>query len=277
MMQLLLCTNGSPTTQPALEYGVWLAGLLGVPVTLLGVVENPARRPQVQRLLDETVRRLIAANIPHQRLVLSGRSQLVIPAQAAAGEYLTVVGTLGRPLWLRLFRRRSLRRLLAAIENPVLFVPTARTKLERLVICMGGLGYAEGVVHVGKRLAQAARATVTLLHVVEPTTFDYPVAREAQSQWETLLETDTPQACHLRQALGDLQAAGISARVKVRYGQVRREILREIRKEDYDLIGLGSQYAARGLRRLYTPNVSAEVAEAASRPVLVVRYSHALA
>jgi hypothetical protein len=35
---LLLCTNGCDTTRPALEYGVWLAGILNTSVVLLGIV-----------------------------------------------------------------------------------------------------------------------------------------------------------------------------------------------------------------------------------------------
>jgi len=275
-MQLLLCTNGTPTSRPALEYGVWLAKLLGTPVTLLAVIEDPTRRYQVERLLEQTAKELSEADISCQRQMLSGRSESVIPAQAAAGEYLTVVSPLGRPSWLKLFRGHSVRRLLAAIENPLLFVPTARTRLNRLLIAMGGLGYAKGAVQLGGRLAQAAGASVTLLHVIEPVTFDYPVALEIQSQWERLLETDIPQARHLRQALDDLQRTGLTTSVRIRHGQVRKEILSEIRQGDYDLVGVGSHYAVHGLRQLYTPNVTAEVAEAAGRPVLVVRYAREL-
>jgi len=42
---------------------------------------------------------------------------------------------------------------------------------------------------------------------------------------------------------------------------------------EYDLICMGSPHSAHSLRHLYTPNVTAEVAEAANCPILTARYS----
>ncbi len=268
-MNLLLCTNGHPDTRPALEYGAWLADAgraLFDAVTLLGVVEKPARRPEVEDLLAETERRLAEAAVPYERRVQTGRPEKAIPPLAREG-VLTVVG----PMTPRLAWAHALSQLLAAVETPVLHVTGAHLRLGRILLCTGGLRYAAGVIRAGGHLARAFGATVTLLHVVEPVTLEYPLANEVKDHWRELLETDTPQARRLREALVALQEMGITAEVRLRHGPVVHEILEEMRAGDYDLVGVGSPYAARSLRRLYRPNVAVEVAEAASRPVLIAR------
>ncbi|MCS7178554.1 MAG: universal stress protein [Anaerolineae bacterium] len=268
-MNLLLCTNGHPDTRPALEYGVWLAEtgrVLVQAVILLGVVGKPARLQEVEELLTETADRLAGADIPYERRIQTGRPEKVIPPLAREG-VLTVVG----PMTSRLVWAHTLCQLLAAMETPVLHVAEAPMRLERMLLCTGGLRYAEGVVRTGGYLAQALGATVTLLHVVEPVTLEYPVANQVKIHWTHLLETDTPQARRLKEALALLSGMGVETEVRVRHGPVVHEILHEIREGEYDLVGVGSPYAARSLRRLYRPNVAIEVAEAAGRPVLIAR------
>jgi nucleotide-binding universal stress UspA family protein len=269
-MNLLLCTNGHPGTRPALEYGAWLAEVGTAraafrEVVLLGVVEKPARRPQVEALLEETGRSLQRTAVPYRSVLREGKPEQVIAGEAS--ERLTVLGPMvGRLAWAH-----ALSRILAAVESPVLHVAEVHRRLERVLLCTGGLRYAEGVIRTGGWLARAYGATVTLLHVVEPVTLEYPVANEVKTHWSHLLETDTPQARRLKEALATLEGMGVAAEVHVRHGPVVHEILHEIREGDYDLVGVGSPYAAQSLRRLYRPNVAVEVAEAADRPVLIAR------
>lgn len=268
-MNLLLCTNGHPDTRAALEYGAWLAEVgraLFPTVVLLGVVEKPARHQEVEALLRETEDRLGRAGIPYARRLLTGRPEQAIPSLAREGG-LAVIG----PMTPRLAWAHALSRLLAAMEAPVLHVAEAHPRLERILLCTGGLRYAEGVIRTGGWLARAFGAAVTLLHVVGPITLEYPVANQVKAHWSHLLETDTPQARRLREALEMLGEMGVAAEVRVRHGPVVHEILHEIRDGGYDLVGVGSPYAARSLPRLYRPNVAVEVAEAAGRPVLIAR------
>lgn len=273
---LLLCTNGNPASRPALEYGVWLASTLKAPVFLLGVIESGSQADPVDRLMRETIEQLKEAGVPHQADLDRGRASIVISRWAATGRFLTVVGRLGRPAWRVVVQGRSFRRLLEKIESPILYVPQARLPLRRILICMGGLNYASGMEHLILYLAQAVQAQVTLLHVVEPINLDYPVARRTQLHWKEILETDTPQGNNLRQALIEARQAGVETTFKVRQGSAVHEILDEVHTGDYDLVGMGSPYSAHSLRRLYMPNVTAEVAESLELPVLAVRKGHAL-
>ena len=65
--------------------------------------------------------------------------------------------------------------------------------------------------------------------------------------------------------------AGLKTDLKIRHGNVIEEILAELNEGDYDLVCMGSLYSAHGLRQMYAPNVTAEVADVIGCPVLTVR------
>ncbi len=270
-IQILLCTNGTETSRSALSYGVWMAQVLDTSVVLLGILEHQEDRSGLEKLLAETGVRLDQNNVSYQTLIREGRASIQIPNHAKMGNFLTIVGPLGRPTWRRWLRGRTFRRLLAGMASPLIYVPEERLSLRHILVCMGGLGYAFSMEQVILQLAQSTGARLTLLNVVEPVTFDYPVAKEVQHHWKHLLETDTPQGRNLQKAVREAEGAGLQVDVKVRHGNVVGEILDEVRGKDYDLIGLGSPYSGHSLRHLFIPNVTAEVAEAIDRPVLTVR------
>jgi nucleotide-binding universal stress UspA family protein len=101
------------------------------------------------------------------------------------------------------------------------------------------------------------------------TDLDYPTARVQARQ--DLCDTDTLPGRSLRKALDVAQQAGLNARATARQGMIVEEILAEIREGDYDLVCMGSAYSAHTLRQYYSPNITAEVAEAAPCPVLTAR------
>jgi nucleotide-binding universal stress UspA family protein len=76
----------------------------------------------------------------------------------------------------------------------------------------------------------------------------------------------------LRKALAMAREAGLNARVVTRQGNIVEQILAEIRQGDYDLVCMGSSYSAHSLRQLYTPNITAEIAEVVQCPVLTARF-----
>ena len=275
-VRLLLCTNGSKFNRPALEYGVWLAGLLQIPVVLLGVIETPRLQPEVEAYINETAARLAEMGHPYQIDYDQGRGSVVIGRYTRLGNFITVVGPLGRPAWRRVVQGRSFRRLLAKIETPIIYVPKTRLPVRHILVCMGGLGYAQAVLNFVIFLAQAAEARVTLLHVVEPVSLEYPISRRIEENWKQILETDTPQGRNLKQAIEELERAGLTFEFKVRHGNIVHEILTELHEGDYDLIGMGSHYGFHNLRQMYLPDVTSEVAEGLSCPVVSVRLGHEL-
>ena len=265
---LLLAFTGADTSLPAVDYGVWLAEQIGVPVTLLGIVEKQSRKKIVERIIGSTSSRLEAKGIPFQVILESGNSRDVISQQAIHDRHLPVFGPFDRPLFRRWLCGRSFRRIIQEVDTPVLYVKQAHLHLNRILVCMGGLGHARSAERWALFLAQRKEASVTLLHVVEPISYDYPIAREIQDRWNDILETDTPQGQNLREALKSALDLGIKAAFQVRQGDIVHEIFAEINRNQYDLIVMGSHFKSDNLRRLFLPNITAEIAENAPVPVL---------
>jgi nucleotide-binding universal stress UspA family protein len=196
----------------------------------------------------------------------------VISQKANEGEFLTVVGPLGRTLLRRWLIGRSFRPLMEQIKGPILYVPEPRLPLKKLLISAGGLGYEVDAEHLALQIATASRADVTILHVIPRTDLDYPTTRAVREHLENLQDTDTLLGRGLKQALNIAQSAGLNAKLMTVQGHVVEEILTELNRGNYDMVCMGSRYSAHTLRQLYTPNVTAEVAETATCPVLTVRH-----
>jgi len=271
-LHLLLCTNGEPASYAALEYGSWIANVMGLPVVLLGILEAVKDEKKVKKLVERASAGLAERGVPYRVQFETGRGSIVISRLAAEGDFIVVVGPLGRPAWRRFVQGRSFRRILARVEAPIFYVRQSCNRLENILICMGGLGYSLNVQNLCLRLAKISRAKVTLLHVVEPVSFRYPISREVIDHWREIPATNTPQGKALRQAMLKFESSGISVELKIRRGSAVHEILEEIQQGKYDLVGLGSPYSAHSLRHAFLPNVTAEVAEAITCPVLTARY-----
>jgi len=274
---LLIATNGFKGTLPSIEYGAWLAANLGAQVTLLGVTEklNPAAIDDHHPLEDVFARavELFEQNgVEYKLEVQNGNAEDIIPRVAKRGNFITVLGPLGRAQIRHLISGRSIRHLMEEIEQPIVYVPRSKLPLQKALICLGGLGYDVTAEHLAMRIAMKTRAEITLLHVVPHVDLEYPTAQTVRDHWQNLAETDTPVGRNLRQALDIAREDGLIANVKARQGNVVEEILAEVKDGNYDLLCMGSLYSSNSLRQMYAPNVTAEIAEAAACPVLTARY-----
>jgi len=274
---LLIATNGFAGTLPSIEYGTWLASTLETKITLLGVTENlsPAAIDDHHPLEDVFARavKLFQKNgVAYTLEVQNGNAEDIIPRKAKQGDYIVVLGPLGRPQFRRMLTGRSIRHLLEEIEQPILYVPELKLPLKKILICIGGLGYEVTAEHIAMQMAIKSRAEVTLLHIIPPIDLNYPTAKTVSANWRNLAETDTPVGRSLRQALDVAKNDGLTANVKARQGNVVEEILAEVKDGNYDLLCMGSMYSSNALRQLYAPNVTAEIADSMLCPILSARY-----
>lgn len=275
--ELLIATNGFKDTWAAIEYGAGLAELGKIKVTLLGVAEKSSfATTSDPHPLDSLFAR--AEELFQQKGVQyslerrSGDVEQIIPEKANQGDFLTVVSPLGRS-WIRHWLTgRSFRVLMEQIKGPILYVPEVRLPLRHLLISSGGLGYEVSAEHLAMQVATISRADVTILHVIPPTDLDYPTTRSAREHVQDLQDTDSILGRSLRKGLDIAKAAGLNAKIVTRQGHIVEEILAEVRQGSYDMLCMGSRYSTYALRQLYTPNVTAEVAEVANCPVLTVRH-----
>jgi len=207
--------------------------------------------------------------------VQNGDAETVISKKANSGKFITVLSPLGRPQFRRWLVGRSIRYFMESISNPILYVPEARLPLNKLLICLGGLGYAVDAEKISLQVAMQSHAAVTLLHIIPPVDLDYPSSRTASEHWRDLINTDTVFGRNLRKAVEAVEAAGLTPQVEVRRGYVVEEIVAEMKAGNYDLLCMGSPYGGNALRQLYAPNVTADIAEAANCPVLIARSTRA--
>jgi len=277
MPELLIATNGFKESWPAIEYGAWLANSMRMKVTLLGITENlnPASiddHHPLEDIFEEAVSLFKDKGLEYSLEVQNGEAEHVIPEKTNHGDYITVISPLGRPQLKRFLTGRSIRPLMEKIESPIVYVPQIRLPVKKMLVSIGGLGYAESAENLAFQVASACQAEVIILHVVPPTDLDYPSTREVRDHLDDLIETDTLPGRNLRKAMELAKEAGLNAKVITRGGNVVEQILSEIKVGDYDIICMGSPYSAHSLRQLYTPNVTAEIAEMAHCPVMTARY-----
>lgn len=278
---LMIFTNGYERTWPAIEYGAWIARKMQTRLTLTGVVEpNDAEHP-VENIFSRAVALFQENNIDYSLELDSGLAEEAImrrtdlqraPRAADDPEQILILGPFGRPQVRRLLVGNSFRKLMAIVSAPILYVPAVRVPLRRVLICMGGLGNTFTTEHLGLRVAQVNRASVTLLTIVHPVDLDYPEARKIRDNWKNLADTDTLTGRSLREGLEKAREAGLEASITVRHGNIVEQILAEVKEGSYELVCMGSQYPAHGLRQFYTPNITADVAETSQCPILTLRY-----
>ncbi len=270
---ILIVTNGFEGTRASIHYGAWAAQNLGRPVTLLGVREETDEEHPLEDMYGDAIQILKEAGVEYSLELAEGQTETLLKPRVGKGDVMMLAfGPLGRPQIRRWMFGRSFRHIMAELNVPLLYVPQERLPVRRMLVCLGGLGYAVTAEHLGLYLAQRARAEVTFLHVVQPMDLDYPETRKILENVEHLDETDTLPGRGLREGLAEARADGLQAAARVRQGNPVHEILEEIKTGNYDLVCMGSAYSAHGLRPLYTPNVTAEVAEAAACPILCARY-----
>jgi nucleotide-binding universal stress UspA family protein len=275
--ELLIATNGFTGTWAAIEYGTWLAALMQSRVTLLGVAEGVSHAAiddhhPLEDIFANAVELFQSKGVEYRLEIRNGDAERVIPEKANQGDFLAVVGRLGRSRFRHWLTGRSFRAFMEEIKVPLLYVPEVRLPLKSILISAGGLGYEVDAENLALQIATASRADVTVLHVIPPTDLDYPTTRDVREHAGDLQDTDTVLGRTLREGLEIAKEAGLNAKLTTRQGHVVEEILAEIEEGNYDLVCMGSRYSAHALRQLYTPNVTAEVAESANCPVLTVRH-----
>ena len=277
-LEFLITTNGFKGTWSAIEYGAWLAEAMLMKVTLLGVTEhlNPAAiddHSPLEDVFERAVALFQQKGVEYSLEVQHGEAEHAIAEKANSGDFITVVSPLGRPQLRRWLTGRSIRHFMETIKRPILYVPELRLPLKKILISIGGLGYEVAAENLAFQVAKAVHAEVTIMHVIPPTNLDYPSSRAVREHKNDLAETDTLPGRGLRTALEIAQEAGLKANVTARQGNIVDEILAEVREGNYDMVCMGSPYGTGGgLRQYYSPNVTAEVAEAAHCPVLTARY-----
>jgi nucleotide-binding universal stress UspA family protein len=250
-----------------------MAASMGTPLTLAGILETPGNNEPVEEIFGRAVSLFQEKGVDYTLQLETGHAEDVI-SRKAAGEAveMVIIGPLGRPALKRFFTGSSFRQIMAEVEKPMLYVPVAKLPIRKMLICLGGLGYGLTAEHLGVKVARMTNSAITLLTVVPPVDLDYPEARIIRDNWQKLAETDTLPGRTLRKAIEAALQSEVTVRVVTRQGNAVEEIRAEIKAGGYDLVCMGSSFSSHSLRQMYTPNVTAEVAETAECPILTARF-----
>jgi nucleotide-binding universal stress UspA family protein len=275
--EILIVTNGTKESFPAIEQGAWLATALDAKITLLGITEklDPAAIDATHPLevvFERAVSLFNAQGAAYRLEVRNGSAEKIVPQEAKQNDSIVVMSPLGRPQFQRFMAGRSIRHFIEEIEQPLLYVPETRLPVKRILISVGGLGYDVNAEHIAMQVAMKSGAEITLLHIVPPIDLNYPTAQTVSQNWEHLAETNTPVGRSLRQSLENAKSAGLTASIKVRHGNVIEEIFAETEESKYDLLCMGSSYSVHSLRQMYSANVTSEIMERVHCPVMTARF-----
>lgn len=270
--KILLATNGCSVSWDTIEYAIWIAKNFMMPITLLGIIEDPDDADAVQEIFGKAIPLFQCEGIDYDLQLINGDSETILRETQWSGDELLVVGTLGRSNLQHLLKRRTIHQIIEDVPIPILYARHAKKPIRKILVCFGGLGYAISTGEFAVDIAVPMHTELTFLHVVPPVDLDYPVAKEILENRDHLLDTDTPPAQELRAAMKYAEEKGLSAKVIFRHGNPIHQIKTELQENDYDLVCMGSPFGNQdSLRHLYAPNVTAEIAEAVDTPILIVR------
>ena len=162
------------------------------------------------------------------------------------------------------------RSLFRKLPCCLLVVKNPRAEINRMLICTGGLQMGESLIEVGAVIASVSGSAATLFHVAANIPTMYTGLKSIEETLHELLQTDTPVARHLRRGAEILAEKNIQAELKLRHGSAVYEIMREIDRENYDLVVIGASGADTMIKEWIYGNLTQDIIEAVGIPVLVV-------
>lgn len=267
-MEILVAVGGYPHSRSTLAYARMLATASTGKMAVLNVVNDEQSRRRSEETLSAasqqldglTVETLTRIGVPTQQILEAAREQSCD---------LLVIGAHDKPSLSEVLLGSVARKVVANAPCSVVVVEGERHRLQRILICTGGKHYADPTVTEGIELARAAGAEVTVLYVAMQTATMYAGLQELEQPLTDLLQTDTDEARHLRRAAEAMEAVEVKGNIQLRHGPIVEEILREGALGDYDLIVLGARFKRGAIRDLLQTDVTGNVLDRASRPVLV--------
>ncbi len=129
-----------------------------------------------------------------------------------------------------------------ALRAPVttLVLQGSQQVLRSILVCTGGKQASARPLRWGLRLARAADAGLTIMHVSSRAPGMYAGLPAFGDSLMDVLARDTPLSRHLKDAARLCERAGVQAQIALRYGIVADEIVRACEVEGHDLVIVGA-------------------------------------
>jgi len=271
-MKILVCSDGMPASENAIE----LAGLLTAPlkaeITLLGIAEKPDDERPLRETLERQAQSLRTQNAQPNIVVRGGEPVRQILHQTSNDSYdLVIVGARWTGATGHYWRSERTYEVIKAIRPPVLVAIGECKQLKRFLVCTGGKEFIEQAVQFTGEIATALGASVTLLHVMAEPPAIYVNLVQLEENVDHLLESKSELGTNLLRQKQELEKLGVPAEVHLRHGIVIDQVFEEVRAGNYDLIVTGTSQARGLLGHYIMGDLTRSILNRASCSVLVAR------
>jgi nucleotide-binding universal stress UspA family protein len=271
-MKILICSDGMPSADSATRLGGLLASPSRAETTLLGITEKPTDEGSLRDALEAQAQTLRAEGVFPEIVVRAGEPIWQILKQTSTTTYdLVVIGSRKTGTTGLYWRSEKTYEVIKSIPPPVLVAIGERTRLKRFLVCTGGKEFIDDAVQLTGKVAVAAGASVTLLHVMAEPPAIYTDLVQLEEDVDRLLESKSELGLNLRRQKRELQRLGVSAEVRLRHGIVVDEVFAEVNEGNYDLIVTGTSQARGLLRHYIMGDLTRSILNRANVPVLVAR------
>jgi len=271
-MKILFCSDGSLQAENAVRFGGLIAAACHADATILGITELPDEQSKLLQALERGGQILKDKAHSVEIIARSGEPIEEIVKKTTETAYdLVVIGAARKepegPFWMSAKTYKIIKRIIP----PVLTVIGSRHRLQNIMICSGGKDYIDKALQLSGTIARGAGAKVTLVHVMPepPQMYASLIAREENV--DLLLNSSSRLGQNLKRVKDTLEAMGVPTEIRLRHGEVTKELLREARRVDYDLVVAGSSPARGPLQTYIMGDITRELINQAECPVLVVR------
>lgn len=270
---VIACIDCSDHSAWIVPHAVTLATALDLPVTLLQVLEGQAspearpdpiewslRRREARRALDRCVASAPSSSPPATIALAEGPiAEEICRFMRERDDGMIVLGTRGRRDVDHGAMGATVQKVLSQAPGPILLVPIEADSpplaYGRIVVPLDGSCWAESVLPLASRLAQAADAELLLTHIVPtPEMIEArPLEAEDMMLRQSVVDRNEQAArSYLERVKANLSAAGLRVRMISTRGDDVRETLKDlIHREGADLVVL----SARGHGRQHVSDV----------------------
>jgi nucleotide-binding universal stress UspA family protein len=271
-MKILICSDGMPASENAIELAALLAGPLKAEITLLGIAEKSSDERPLREALEKQAQSLGTQNAQADIVVRAGEPVRQILDHTSNASYnLVVIGARWTGATGHYWRSERTYEVIKAIQPPVLVATGERKQLKRFLVCTGGKEFIEQAVQFTGEIAAALGASVTLLHVMAEPPAIYVNLVQLEENVDQLLESKSELGTNLLRQKRELERLGVPAEVRLRHGIVIDQVFEEVRAGDYDLIVTGTSQARGLLRHYIMGDLTRSILNRANCPVLVAR------
>ena len=273
-MKILICSDGMPAAESAIQLGGLLAGPLQAETTILGIAEKSGDERPLREALEKQAQSLRAQKFGLEISMHAGEPVRQILDETSKTSYdLVIIGARWTGATGHYWRSEKTYEVIKAIQPPVLVAIGECKQLKRFLVCTGGKEFIEQAIQLTGKLAAALGASVTLLNVMAEPPAIYADLVQLEEDVSRLLESKSELGTNLRRQKRELERLGVSAEVRLRHGIVIDQVFEEARDGDYDLIVTGTSQARGLLRHYIMGDLTRSILNHANCPVLVARGS----